>query len=282
MLLTISTTHHPASDLGYLLHKHPGKFQSFDMSFGQAHAYYTEATDERCTACLLLDLDAVGLVRGRKPDQDFLLAQYVNDRPYVSSSFLSVAIAQVFGSALNGNCKVRPELANTPIPLEARLDVLPVRGGELFLKGVFEPLGYTVDAVRQPLDEQFPEWGESPYYSVTIRGTVPLSGLLSHLYVLVPVFDTKKHYYIGPAEAGVAGRTPGSSGRIRHARRSRFASGPNGQDRSLLPPEGVDLLLYNRRIRLDCIQRCRFDLFFPCIPDVLHPRRRPLCPLLIN
>ena len=153
MLLTITTTHRPASDLGYLLHKHPERFQSFNLSFGQAHAYYPEVGEDRCTACLLLDVDAVGLVRGRNPDRDFLLAQYVNDRPFVASSFLSVAIAQVFGSALQGRCKDRPELVTTAIPLEARLDVLPVRGGEAFLRAVFEPLGYAVEAVRHPLDE---------------------------------------------------------------------------------------------------------------------------------
>jgi len=138
MLLTITTTHQPANDLGYLLHKHPGRFQSFDMSFGKAHVYYSEVAVEQCTACLLLDVDAVGLVRGKKPDQNFLLAQYVNDRPYAASSFMSVAIAQVFGSALQGRCKDRPELATTAIPLTARIDVLPVRGGERFLRGVFE------------------------------------------------------------------------------------------------------------------------------------------------
>ena len=167
MLLTITTTHRPATDLGYLLHKHPERFQSFDLSFGKAHVFYPEAADERCTACLLLDVDPVGMVRG-KGSGEGLLAQYVNDRPYVASSFLSVAIAQVFGSALQGRCKDRPELAATPIPLEARLDVLPVRGGERFLRAVFEPLGYEVEAVRHPLDERFPEWGESPYFSVTV------------------------------------------------------------------------------------------------------------------
>jgi 3' terminal RNA ribose 2'-O-methyltransferase Hen1 len=200
MLLTITTTHRPATDLGFLLHKHPDKFQSFDLSFGQAHAYYPEVGEGRCTACLLLDVDAVGLVRGRNPDRDFLLAQYVNDRPYVASSFLSVAIARVFGSALQGRCKDRPELAATPLPLEVRLDVLPVRGGEPFLRAVFEPLGYEVEAVRHPLDERFPEWGDSPYFSVTIRRTVPLSELLTHVYVLVPVFDAKKHYFVGHDE----------------------------------------------------------------------------------
>lgn len=200
MLLTISTAHKPATDLGYLLHKHPDRFQSFDLSFGQAHVFYTEVTEDRCAVCLLLDVDPVGMVRGRQPDQSFLLGHYVNDRPYVASSFMSVAISQVFGTAMGGRCKDRPELVTTPIPLTARLDVLPVRGGEEFLRRVFEPLGYAVEAVQHPLDEQFPEWGDSPYFSVTISGTKTLSELLTHLYVLIPVFDSQKHYFVGEDE----------------------------------------------------------------------------------
>lgn len=199
MLLTITTTHRPAIDLGFLLHKHPGRFQSYDLSFGRAHAFYPEAAEDRCAACLLLDVDPVGMVRG-KGRAEGLLDQYVNDRPYVAGSFLSVAISQVYGSALQGRCKDRPELASTPIPLEARLDVLPVRGGERFLRAVFEPLGYSVEATRHPLDERFPEWGESPYFSVTIAGEKTLSELLTHLYVLIPVFDNQKHYFVGDDE----------------------------------------------------------------------------------
>lgn len=200
MLLTISTEHKPATDLGYLLHKHPDRFQSFDLSFGKAHVMYPEATEDTCTACLLLDVDPVGMVRRKGRNQSFLLGHYVNDRPYVASSFMSVAISQVFGTAMGGRCKDRPELVTTPISLTARLDVLPVRGGEDFLHRMFEPLGYTVEAVRHPLDERFPEWGESPYYSVTISGTKTLSELLTHLYVLVPVFDNEKHYFVGEDE----------------------------------------------------------------------------------
>jgi 3' terminal RNA ribose 2'-O-methyltransferase Hen1 len=200
MLLTITTTHRPATDLGYLLHKHPERFQSFDLSFGKAHVYYPEVSADRCTACLLLDVDSVGTVRGKNPDQSFLLAQYVNDRPYIASSFMSVAISQVFGSALQGRCKDRPELPATAIPLTARFDVLPVRGGERFLRSVFAPLGYEVEAVRYPLDEHFPDWGESPYSSVTVRKTTTLAELLTHLYVLIPVFDGRKHYWVGEDE----------------------------------------------------------------------------------
>ena len=200
MLLTISTTHQPATDLGYLLHKHPDRCQSFDLSFGQAHVFYPEVTVGRTTAVMLLDVDPVGMVRGRGREQSFVLGHYVNDRPYVASSFLSVAISQVFGTAMSGRCKDREELVDIPIPLTARLDVLPVRGGADFLQRIFEPLGYTVEAQRHPLDEQFPEWGESPYFSVTIAGTKTLSELLTHLYVLVPVFDNEKHYFVGDDE----------------------------------------------------------------------------------
>jgi 3' terminal RNA ribose 2'-O-methyltransferase Hen1 len=200
MLLSITTTNPPASDLGFLLHKHPDRFQSFALSFGQAHVFYPEVGAERCTACLMLDVDPVGMVRRKGRDQSFLLGHYVNDRPYVASSFMSVAIAQVFGSAMAGRCKDRPELVGTPIPLTVRIETLPVRGPEDFLHRVFEPLGYTLTATRHPLDETFPEWGESPYFSVTLTGTKTLSELLMHLYVLIPVFDNEKHYFVGDDE----------------------------------------------------------------------------------
>ncbi|MEH2110904.1 3' terminal RNA ribose 2'-O-methyltransferase Hen1 [Nostoc sp.] len=196
MLLTITTTHSPATELGYLLHKHPDRCQSFALSFGKAHIFYPEASIERCTAALLLDVDPVKLVRGRSAT----LKQYVSDRPYVASSFLSVAIAQVFGTALGGRCKDLPELAQTPIPLVAKLSVLPCRGGEEFLRQLFEPLGYRVSAAGHILDEKFPDWGQSKYFSVELQHTLPLSDLLSHLYVLIPVLDDDKHYWVGDEE----------------------------------------------------------------------------------
>ncbi len=202
MLLALTTTHRPATDLGYLLHKNPARCQSFPLSFGQAHVLYPEAGPERCTAALLLDVDPVGLVRNRRgpAGEGHALEQYVNDRPYVASSFLSVAIAQVFGSALAGRSKERPELADTPLPLEASLAALPCRGGETFLRRLFEPLGYAVTARRHVLDEHFPDWGDSPYFTVGLRADCRLRDLLAHLYVLIPVLDDDKHYWVGEDE----------------------------------------------------------------------------------
>ncbi len=202
MLLTLSTTHSPATDLGYLLHKNPNRSQAFSLNFGTAHVFYPQASPDLCTAALLLEIDPVGLVRNRRgpAGEGFSLEQYVNDRPYVASSFLSVAIAQVFGSALAGHSKERPELANAPIPLVARLSVVPCRGGEEFLRRLFEPLEYAVNVIHHPLDERFPEWGEGPYFTVEIRKTSTLHDMLAHLYVLLPVLDNDKHYWIGEEE----------------------------------------------------------------------------------
>ena len=202
MLITINNTRPPARDLGYLLHKNPDRVQSFDLSFGKAHVFYPEATNESCTAALLLDVDPVALVRTRRgpSGEGGALDQYVNDRPYVASSFLSVAIARVLASALGGSSKGRPELVDKPLPLVARITVLPCRGGEDILKRLFEPLGYTVRAEHHTLDEEFPEWGESNYYTVELEQEISLQKLLTHLYVLIPVLDAEKHYWVGQDE----------------------------------------------------------------------------------
>ncbi len=200
MLLTLSTTHTPATDLGYLLHKHPDKVQTFSLPFGQAHVFYPEASEARCAAALMLDIDPVRLTR-RGGAPRFALQPYVNDRPYATSSLMSVAIARVFGSALQGKCKEKPDLTETPLPLRATLTSLPCRsykneGGEALLKRLFGPLGYTVEAESHPLDAAFPGWGDSAYYRVTLSGMRTLAELLRHLYVLIPVLDDDKHYWV--------------------------------------------------------------------------------------
>lgn len=201
MLLTISTTHNPATDLGFLLHKHPDRLQSFDLSFGKAHVFYPEAAEERCTAALQLEIDPIGLVRNiRTPGRHRLLGDYVNDRPYVASSFFSVALNRVFRSALSGSSSERPELAASEMPLEAVVHCLPSRGGEAVLRRLFEPLDYEVSVESHPLDGHFDAWGTSPYFTLKIAGSKRLSDLLRHLYVLIPVLDSKKHYWVGDEE----------------------------------------------------------------------------------
>ncbi|MER5650458.1 3' terminal RNA ribose 2'-O-methyltransferase Hen1 [Streptosporangium sp. NPDC002524] len=201
MLLTISTTARPATDLGFLLHKHPDRVQEFGQSYGVARVLYPEASEERCTAALMLDVDPVRLVRSRdRSTPDYTLGQYVNDRPYAASSLLAVALADVFRTARTGRCDSRPELAARPMPLEITLPVLPCKGGPELAHRLFEPLGWRVEATALALDEEFPEWGDSRYVRLVLRGEVRLADALNQLYVLLPVLDDAKHYWVAPDE----------------------------------------------------------------------------------
>ncbi|MYS85900.1 3' terminal RNA ribose 2'-O-methyltransferase Hen1 [Embleya scabrispora] len=206
MFLTIATTHQPATDLGFLLHKHPGKAQRFSTTYGEAHVFYPEANDARCTAALLLDVDPIALTRGvkrgkgAKGSPDLALAQYVNDRPYAASSLLAVALGTVFRTAMQGRCDARPELAALPMPLEIEVPALPARGGEEMVRRLFEPLGCHVAIESIPLDSRFPTWGESRYVRLALSGTVLLADALRQLYVLLPVLDNAKHYWVAPDE----------------------------------------------------------------------------------
>jgi 3' terminal RNA ribose 2'-O-methyltransferase Hen1 len=207
VLLTLTTTHRPATDLGHLLVKHPDRVQSFELPAGTAHVLYPEADEQRCTAALLVEVDPLKLGGGRgrgrgqaaTPDS-FTLGQYVNDRPYAASSLLSSALARVFRSALRGESRDRPELAATAIPLSVRVPVLRCRGGAELAVRVFAPLGWTVTATPIPLDEAYPAWGDSRYVDLTLTGTVRLADALNHLYVLLPVLDDAKHYWVAPDE----------------------------------------------------------------------------------
>ncbi|MEV5985470.1 3' terminal RNA ribose 2'-O-methyltransferase Hen1 [Streptomyces sp. NPDC052051] len=211
MFLTITTTgtpERPATDLGFLLHKHPDRAQAFTTSHGTAHVFYPEADDQRCTAALLLEVDAVALVRknrnkgkGRGGTPHMALAQYVNDRPYAASSLLAVALSSVFSSAIKGVCAARPERVGQALPLRIEIPSLPARGGTGLIRRLFEPLGWTVDAVPVMLDAQFPEWGESRYVGLVLESSeLTLAEALRHLYVLLPVLDGAKHYWVAADE----------------------------------------------------------------------------------
>jgi len=204
MLLTITTTHQPATDLGFLLYKHPDHLKSYDLSCGKAHVFYPQADENKCTVAVLLDIDPIALAKNsRNFSGNFALAQYVNDRPYVLSSFMSVALTKAFSTAMGGTSKNRPELVDVALPFTIELSSVPAKGGEFIIEQLFAPLGYQIEIERHVLDEKFPDWGMSKYYKVTLNNTLKLQDLLTHLYVLLPVMDNDKHYYTGENEVKV-------------------------------------------------------------------------------
>ena len=197
VMLTLTSTGSPATDLGFLLHKHPDRVQRFELPVGVAHVFYPEATEERCTVAMLLEVDPVGLVRGKRFGVDGLaLAQYVNDRPYAASSMLAVALGRVFGSALKGQCPARPDLVDERIPLEVRLPAVPTDGGANLVERLFAPMGWSVTATPEPLDPTVPAWGDSRFVTLAMTARITVQEALNHLYVLLPVLDGSKHYWV--------------------------------------------------------------------------------------
>lgn len=206
MLLTITTTHRPATDLGYLLHKHPERAQQVPVSTGTAHIFYPEATEERCTAALLVDVDPVAFVRGQARRRDRgrrgsgPLAQYVNDRPYAAGSQLAVALKAVFGTALRGRCDIKPELADMTLPLRISVPAMSVRAGASLAERLFAPLGWTTQITHYPYDPETPEWGPAPCANVQLDGVFRIADALNHLYVLLPVLDGGQHYWVAESD----------------------------------------------------------------------------------
>ena len=200
MLLTITYKGQNTSELGYLLHKNPNRPQMFELGHGNAFVLYPELSYERTTIALLLDINPINLVRGKVNSTEGGLFDYVNDRPYVSSSLLSTAISKVFGTAMTGRADEHQKLSDSPLDLEASVTMLPCRGDINLINKVFEPLGYEVNYETFFSDENFPSWGNSKYVNLIIKGNVRLRDLLKHLYVLIPVFDKQKHYWVGEDE----------------------------------------------------------------------------------
>jgi 3' terminal RNA ribose 2'-O-methyltransferase Hen1 len=264
MLLTIGAGI-PGTDLGYLLHKNPAREHSFDLPFGKAHVFYPEIADSRSQVALLLDIDPVGLVRGRTQGPgEGSLDQYVNDRPYVASSFLSVALSRVFGTAMGGRSKERQELADARLEWTAVIAAVPCRSGDGFVRRLFEPLGYVVDIQRHPLDERFPEWGEGIHYTVRLVGQQRLQDLLTHIYVLVPVLDAEKHYWVGDEEvekllrkgegwlAGHPERETIAARYLRYDRRlTRAALARLVEEEDASDPEAVDQTRANEELEIE-------------------------------
>ncbi|GHV79225.1 hypothetical protein AGMMS49944_10160 [Spirochaetia bacterium] len=167
MLFTITYTGENAPDLGWLLHKNPSRPQTAEFNFGKVHVFWPEVSAERCTAALLLDMDPLDLVRGKSSSSARGLFDYVNDRPYVSSSFMSTAISRVYGTAMSGRCEKRQTAADSALDLSASLTMLPCRGDTSLLEKIFAPLGYGIEWSEALLDEHFPEWGPGCYVNLT-------------------------------------------------------------------------------------------------------------------
>ena len=111
-----------------------------------------------------------------------------------------MALREAFSSALAGKSRERADLVTEKLSLSAKVPAVVARGGAPVVERLFTPLGYAVRVSTHPLDATFPDWGDASLLSLEIEGKQTVHDLLSHLYVLLPVLDAEKHYFVGEAE----------------------------------------------------------------------------------
>lgn len=177
----------PATDLGYLLHKHPDRVQSFATTQGEATVFYPVADADKCRAVLRVDgTDA-------RVDSHTDIDRHVNTIPYAASTRLVVALGKVFGDALAGRCTARPELVDHVWDVSVLIPSVPVRG-TLTPADVFEPLGWSVTARAEPLTPT--EWGDSDFVTLTLSGRFTVRDSLRHIAIALPALAGDKHYFV--------------------------------------------------------------------------------------
>jgi hypothetical protein len=169
MLLTISTTHRPATVLGPLLQRDLDDVDLEPLPFGHAMVCFSQADDRRCTAAVMVHAQRDG------------------------SSQLGMALAEVFAPTIHGFGGTEPALAARALPFEVDVPVLPTGGGAALVRRLFEPLGYQVTTAPVPADAVPVADDEPGELAVTISGVVCASQLLAHLSVLLPVLDAGDH-----------------------------------------------------------------------------------------
>ncbi|MED5803035.1 3' terminal RNA ribose 2'-O-methyltransferase Hen1 [Gordonia sp. Z-3] len=213
----------PATDLGFLLYKHPDRVQRFATSQGGATVFFPVASPELCSVVLHVD------GAGAKVDRAEGMGRYVNVVPFAASSRLVVVLGKVFGDALAGRCATRPELVDNRWPMTLTVPSVPT-GGRCSPAELFEPLGWTVQTSAQPLEP--PQWGDSEFVTISLSGVHTVRDALRHLSVCLPVLAGAKHYFVDDAEVDKLQRL-GDGWLDTHPRRDDIAAGYVKHVRSL-------------------------------------------------
>ena len=74
------------------------------------------------------------------------------------------------------------------------LSAVPCRGRETLIEDLFGPLGYEIATKNDDIEP------DGAHQNITLKAKKRLSEMLTHVYVLLPVLDNRKHYWIGDAE----------------------------------------------------------------------------------
>lgn len=195
MQLSLNVKGNGAEAVSYLLAKNPNNLYERDEKGFKVRSVYSVFTKEEVKYLIYVKPDPIDLVRSSPQVYD--ISHYINDREFAVSSLFVSAIRKALGTALNG--KPQEEYVQW---VEHRFDMEVAFGpiatdlpdGEL--AELFKPIGYNVEIKRAASTLR----SKSSALFITLTGKQTIQNLLKHLFILIPVIDNYKHYFIDERE----------------------------------------------------------------------------------
>ncbi|WIM41190.1 3' terminal RNA ribose 2'-O-methyltransferase Hen1 [Paenibacillus sp. PK4536] len=199
MYLTIKATGTHASMISHLLAKNPNNLYDRTEKGARIRLVYTSFQPEETEVLLFVTPDPIDLVKGSPDHYD--ITQYINDRELVVSSLFCSYIRPALGTALNGKPKADYiDWVEHPFTLHMSMGPVASDLPDSMIESLFQPLGYEVQMERGEIDYSFDLKNRSTVRHIQISGQQTLQHMLRQLYILIPVLDNYKHYYISDDE----------------------------------------------------------------------------------
>ncbi|TDL78499.1 3' terminal RNA ribose 2'-O-methyltransferase Hen1 [Peribacillus frigoritolerans] len=199
MQLTIKATGDNVKAISYLLSKNPNNLYERNHKGHLVRLFYSKFEETELEVTIFVTPDPIDLVKNNSNSYD--ITHYINDREFAVSSLFCSFIRSALGTALNGQPKEEySEWVNYRFSFQFEFGPVVSSLSDKQLKDLFEPIGYEVAISRPDIEYSFEMKDKSSARSICLKGMKTLQNGLRQLFVLIPVIDNYKHYYIDDKE----------------------------------------------------------------------------------
>ncbi|WP_407270561.1 3' terminal RNA ribose 2'-O-methyltransferase Hen1 [Radiobacillus sp. PE A8.2] len=199
MQLTIHATGENVQVLSFLLAKNPTNLYERESKGHLVRMFYSKFMPSEVEATIFVTPDSIELVKNNNNAYD--ITHYINDREFAVSSIFTSLIRSALATALNGNTKEEYQAwVKHCFPFTFGFGPVSTDLSDEQITNLFEPLGYEIDIEKRELDYDFSLKTTNHVRYINIHGTTTLQTGLRQLFVLIPVLDNYKHYYIDEKE----------------------------------------------------------------------------------
>jgi 3' terminal RNA ribose 2'-O-methyltransferase Hen1 len=199
MQLTIQASGDNVQAISYLLAKNPNNLYERNHKGHLVRLFYSKFTETELEVTIFVTPDPIEMVKNNSNSYD--ITHYINDREFAVSSIFCSFIRSALGTALNGQPKEEHlKWVNHPFSFNFEFGPVVSSLSDEKLMNLFEPIGYEVTINRPEIEYSFPIKTKSSARYLSIKGMKTLQEGLRHLFVLIPVIDNYKHYFIDEKE----------------------------------------------------------------------------------